>query len=133
MAPKIIGQLRDDDTDLAGFDLVEPKTSGKHHGGTARFPHGSGLGNTHGKRFILQVHLAMVTRVPSPGLETISNSSETRLAPPSPSPRPPPVVKPFCIACSISGMPGPLSSKVARNPFPVVISTASNNITPPLP
>jgi hypothetical protein len=39
-------------------------------------------------------HRVAVIRVPWPGVESISNSLTRRRAPPSPSPRPPPVVKP---------------------------------------
>jgi len=36
-------------------------------------------------------HRVRLTRVPAPGCEDISNSFDNRFAPPSPSPRPPPV------------------------------------------
>jgi len=54
-------------------------------------------------------HRVTVTVVPSPTWELISNSLTNRFAPPSPNPRPEPVVKPSRRASWTSRMPGPLS------------------------
>ena len=58
----------------------------------------------------------IVTRVPLPGVDSISNSLTSRFAPPKPRPIPFPEVYPSRNARSISGIPGPASTKCARNP-----------------
>src|SRR5437763_15556483 len=78
-------------------------------------------------------HFTIRTRVPLPELDTISNSFDSRLAPPSPSPSPVPVVKPSSIARSTSGMPGPWSSKVSWSPRRLCCCSASRRTTPPPP
>src|SRR3989475_4816707 len=58
----------------------------------------------------------MVMVVPRPSSELTSNSSMRRLAPGSPSPRPPEVEKPSCNASETSRMPGPWSSATTTIP-----------------
>src|SRR6476646_2668248 len=62
-------------------------------------------------------HRVMVTRVPSPGRDSISKSFTNRFAPLNPNPNPLPEVNPSFNARSMSAMPAPLSSKVKRKPF----------------
>src|SRR5579862_1619297 len=62
------------------------------------------------------LHFTMTTRVPFPGAESMWNSSESRLAPPNPRPRPLPVVKPSLRAFGMSGIPGPSSQNSRRMP-----------------
>ena len=57
---------------------------------------------------------AMVTLAPPPGFDSMQNSFVNRRAPPSPRPKPGPVVKPSFSAASMSRMPGPRSSKASR-------------------
>src|SRR5581483_10927332 len=49
-------------------------------------------------------HRVMTTFVPSPSTDEIENSFDSRFAPDSPSPKPPPVVNPSRIASAMSGM-----------------------------
>src|SRR5215216_6790978 len=58
----------------------------------------------------------MVTRVPTPTSDSISKTSTSLLEPGSPLPRPRPVEKPSRMAAPMSGMPGPVSSKMRRRP-----------------
>src|ERR1700751_5140503 len=62
-------------------------------------------------------HLIMVTVVPRATLDTIENSSTSRLQPGNPIPRPEPVLNPSCIASSIFGMPGPSSRAMTLIPW----------------
>src|SRR5215472_8238044 len=77
-------------------------------------------------------HRMTVTFVPSPTRDFSSNSLTNRLLPPSPRPSPEPVVKPPRSARSMSGIPGPLSSKIRRIPIRGPLSVA-NSIRPPRP
>ncbi len=52
-------------------------------------------------------HFLIVTVVPCPTTDLRSNSSISRLAPGSPAPTPCDVEYPYCMARSMSGMPGP--------------------------
>src|SRR5918911_2311368 len=63
-----------------------------------------------------QSHRTTVTRVPRPTSDSISKTSTSRFEPGSPLPRPRPVEKPSRMAALMSGMPGPLSSKMSRSP-----------------
>src|SRR5471032_169158 len=87
---------------------------------------GQGAGN-------IQVHRVIVTRVPSPGAVSSSNSSTRRLAPVRPRPRPLPEVQPSVRASLRSGMPGPSSRKVRRRPGRWSLSTTLQSMYPPPP
>src|SRR5581483_9442351 len=85
----------------------------------ARLPSNTGVGDlqqhlTSG--LFAYFHRVTVTFVPTPDFESISKSLTSRFAPPSPSPKPDPVVKPSRSASEMSPMPGPLSTKTSRNP-----------------
>src|SRR5258706_94106 len=56
---------------------------------------------------MMRRHFFIVIVVPCPTTDTTSNSSIRRLAPGRPAPTPCEVEYPYCIACSMSGMPGP--------------------------
>src|SRR5690606_11920126 len=81
----------------------------------------------------IQVHLTMLMRVPVPGELSRSNSSTSRLAPVSPSPRPLPEVQPSVIASLISAIPGPSSRNVNRMPDRGPWASTCQSISPPPP
>src|SRR5262249_24029760 len=91
------------------------------------------IDHAHHHRLDQLVHRVIVTRVPSPGRESIANSFESRRAPPSPSPSPLPVVKPSFSARSMSAIPGPWSSTVSRSPGRLPPRSAAMRATPPPP
>src|ERR1700733_14872196 len=74
----------------------------------------------------------MVTRVPTPTVDSISNSLTRRLLPVKPKPGPVPEPPPSVIASSTLGMPGPRSSNVNRKPrFPPSLSRLHFSTPPP--
>src|SRR5512145_259040 len=79
------------------------------------------------------LHLTMLTVVPLPGVLSMPNSFTSRFDPLRPNPRPPRVVYPSFIASSISGMPGPLSTKTALTPRRGPSFSACRRISPPPP
>src|SRR5690606_3978610 len=81
----------------------------------------------------IQDHLAMLMRVPAPGELSRSNPSTSRLAPVSPSPRPPPEVQPSVIASLISAIPGPSSRNVSRTPDLGPSANSTQSMSPPPP
>src|SRR6185369_14765457 len=90
-----------------------------------RVPHRRGAG--------AHVHRVIRTVVPAPGCEWISNSLDSRLAPPRPSPSPLPVVKPSFSACSVLAIPAPWSANVRRRPRRLGSSRLSSSTVPPPP
>src|ERR1700733_16130869 len=85
----------DDNADLLRDSLVQTHLGRHVAGRTARFRSLAGLFNQDSDRLPHDYfHLRIETLVPAPGFEEISNSCDRRLAPPNPSPRPPPLVKP---------------------------------------
>src|SRR6185369_3765428 len=100
MLDEVGGQLGDDEADAARVRLIEVFGAGQRDRAAARLADGAGIAD-------VQMHpghrqRVIVTRVPSPGREWMSNSLTSRLAPPRPSPSPPPVVNPSRMACSTS-------------------------------
>src|SRR5580658_6523737 len=122
MANDIGRQFRGDDRYLAHAVLVESARFGHQLGAAPAFAdmallahiqaHGRGARDDPAAHF----HRVMATRVPTPTVECNSHSLTKRRAPVSPSPNPEPEVQPSVIACSMSGIPGPWSSKTNRTP-----------------
>ena len=93
---RLVASSVDDDRDARPRVVVEAE-----HRGPARRPRGaprrpgsapSTERSTARRLRSVIFHRAIVTRVPSPASDSISNSLHSRCAPPSPRPRPPPVV-----------------------------------------
>src|SRR5260370_1061744 len=128
-------ELVDHEGELALLVGVEAHRAGGGQDLAARLSHLARLGDRERQRGARDdhFHLVMQTRVPWPGVDVMSNSFERRRAPPRPSPRPEPVVKPSRRACGTSGMPGPLSAKVSRSPRRSPSCRVSSRATPPPP
>src|SRR5687768_352165 len=97
--PQIVRHFSDNDPHFSHFDFGESESFGPADRHAPGFTCATRFTDPHGNGFIFtQTHLTIVTRVPSPRLETISNSFDRRFAPPSPRPRLCPVLKPSCNA-----------------------------------
>src|SRR5581483_4977403 len=121
--------------DLPAIRVIQASELGQFRGCPASL---SGVGLVHdvhcklSVRYACYFHRTTVTFVPSPTRDLTSNSFTSRFAPPRPRPKPDPVVKPSRRAKSISGIPGPWSSKINRSPTRGPFSVASS-IWPPCP
>src|SRR6266446_3499030 len=85
------------------------------------------------RRFDFQIarrHFFMVIVVPCPTTETTSNSSIRRFAPGRPAPTPCEVEYPYCIARSMSGMPGPWSLATTETPWRSPFCSRLRRISP---
>src|SRR3954469_565834 len=129
---QVRAELVDDDRDAPRRRLGQLRDLRDRSRDAAGFPH---LGVIRNGDALRQPHRPLVrdTRVPLPGADSIANSFTRRRAPPSPIPRPVPVVYPSRSARSTSGIPGPWSSKTRRSPLPVAPASASIRTVPPRP
>src|SRR5262245_4124035 len=100
--------FRDDELHPSDFAWIESDLAREGARDAARFGDLAAMGNRD-ELGAHHFHLPIITRVPVPGVDSISNSFERRFAPPSPSPRPLPVVYPSFRASGISAIPGPWS------------------------
>src|ERR1700733_38600 len=114
MAHDVRRELRDDDADPALAHLVETETVRQSFRASPAFPNVAlagdrdaqlPCGDDPGSHF----QRVTVTRVPSPTIESNSNSLTRRRAPVSPNPKPWPELQPSDIASARSGIPGPRS------------------------
>ena len=87
-------QLVDEERQLLPGHLTEPDPCGELHDAAAGFSDLTAVADRAEERILHARHSqrAMRTRVPCSGTEEISNSFDSRLAPPRPRPRPEPVV-----------------------------------------
>ncbi len=109
MLDQVAGQFGRDDADAPGRCLVKrhvPGGKGRLAPGVADVVHFADR-DSQGLAAQVHFHRAIMTRVPWPGADMISNSLLRRLAPLSPNPIPEPEVQPSVMAWSMSGMPGP--------------------------
>src|SRR5690606_827492 len=119
MLEQIRRQLRRHERHAAGIGLIETQLAGHAVRNAPGVANLALLLDRQYQRLAaanIQDHLAMLMRVPAPGELSRSNSSTSRLAPVSPSPRPPPEVQPSVIASLISAIPGPSSRNGSRMP-----------------
>src|SRR5690606_35679981 len=134
---EVLRELRGEQRDLA--DLRVRSSERLHQGGErpsrtadpALLCNGFAVADEEGHHDPAQ--WVMVTSVPLPGSECRWNSWTRRFEPPSPSPRPFPVVNPSFRACCRSGIPGPSSLKVRLIPRRPLSSTTSIRASPPPP
>src|SRR5205814_1235215 len=132
---QVAGQLRADDRQLAEPRLGQLQLGGQVRGGAADHADRTGVGHRVPTAVLdgHRAHLTAMTRVPRPGLVSISNSSTSRRVPDRPSPSPVPVLYPSVSASSTFAMPGPSSTNSTRTPVrrpPVTVSTSTR---PPPP
>src|SRR5262249_49243730 len=78
--------------DISGAGRVEAESFRELRGGAPSLGHLARVVDGEWPRRSDHFHRVIVTRVPSPGRDSMLNSLDRRLAPLSPSPRPPPVV-----------------------------------------
>src|SRR5208282_1744622 len=132
MNQHVARSLRGQQGKLACSRLVKMKPLRRKLGGAAHLADRTGIGDGNPLRESY-LHRATVTFVPLPTSVSMLNSLTRRLLPPKPSPMPDPEVNPSFSASSISGIPGPWSSKIRRNPDFAATLTTSIVIDPPLP